>query len=285
MTIEFRCDCGSLLRVPDRLGNQVVRCPSCKEPTLVPKLGEDPTCYPVDGVSPIRDGDTPPSARTAQPPARKLAKSTYRAARMTAPPTSIAGATAWRSASRERQRPQSPLLASFEFPFRDENIFTLLGWGTGFTAVAFMMSVPSPFLIASACRLLILLIAAGYYFHFLSEVVRAAAGGETDLPETSSGEDVFQDAVTWWGAVVIGLFPWWGFHLLNWWFAWDAPTEIGQIFLLVGVLYTPMALLAATLFNTVLAANPLYVLGAILKLPLQLIQSQKEILANHQLHQ
>jgi hypothetical protein len=269
MTIEFRCDCGSRLRVPDQRAGQVVRCPACTEPTLVPKLGEDPDAYSVDGKTPRSDDRVSVRMDTSQPPAEKRTKSTYRAARSSEPPTSKAAPSAWRSASREKRRSQRPWLASFQFPFQDENKFTLLGWGIGFAFVAIMMSIPIPSLVANIARLFVLLVSAGYFFHFLSEVVRVAAGGDVELPETSSGEDVLQDAVTWCGAIVLGLSPWWGFHLLRWWFAWDTPAEVGEILLLVGAFYSPMALLAATLFNSVLAANPLYVFGAIFKLPRQ----------------
>ncbi|WP_339908407.1 hypothetical protein [Symmachiella dynata] len=269
MPIEFRCDCGSRLRVPDQRAGQVVRCPACEEQTLVPKLGEDPDAYSVDGKSPRSNDLVSVRMDTSQRSSRKRTKSTYRAARSSEPPTSKASPSAWRSASREKRRSQPPWLASFQFPFQDENKFTLLGWGIGFAFVAIMMSIPIPSLVANIARLFVLLIAAGYFFHFLSEVVRVAAGGDVELPETSSGEDVLQDAVTWCGAIVLGLSPWWGFHLLRWWFAWETPAEVGEILLLVGAFYSPMALLAATLFNSVLAANPLYVFGAIFKLPRQ----------------
>ncbi len=139
----------------------------------------------------------------------------------------------------------------------------------GFTFIMFMMSMPKFGIFVVAATFVVFLIAAGYFYHFLSEVVRAAAAGDDKLPETSSGEEVFQDAFNWWACTLLCTAPAWVFQLVNWWNELGWPAEIGQVLLILSLLYTPMALLATSLFNTFLAANPVYVIGAIFKCPLQ----------------
>lgn len=266
MPIDFRCDCGVKLRVADRHAGKTVRCPSCRDQTLVPRLGEDPDSYAVEGTLPAAEdwysAPTAPSLPAVQ------AASTFQSVRTAASPAAPSRAARQREASRRRESNAS-WIGSLAFPFRDENKYTFLGWCVGIAFVAMMMSVPMPFFIAAAMRMVVFLIAMGYFFHFLSEVVRTAAGGEEFLPETSSGEEVALDVVNWWAAVIFGLSPWWGFHLVNWWFQQGWPQSVGWGLLAFSVLYSPMALLATTLFNTVLAANPVYVVGAIAKMPLQ----------------
>ena len=279
MTIKFHCDCGVRIKAPDAMGGKTVKCPACHEKVAVPRLGEDPDSYSLSGTKQGDEGWATPYKRKKLEKKKPQTGSTYRPTRGT-DTTDMPGAPTARPTPQKKQKKKTGWLDSFIYPFRGENIFTYIGWTIGFTFIMFMMSIPMFGLFVIAAAIVIFLIAAGFFFHFLSEVVRTAAAGEDTLPDTSSGDEVFLDAFNWWACTILCMSPYWVFQLINYWgqianlnFTPRFPGAIGQFLLILCLLYLPMALLATALFNTFLAANPVYVIGAILKCPLQYFTS------------
>lgn len=274
MAIHFQCDCGVQLKAEERLGGKVIRCPDCGDEALVPRVGEDPSSYSVSGTSQGDEGWAVSQAEIERSKPNWKSESTFRPAVAKETPK-LPSTVQARTKKKQSGNVVASWGESFFFPFRGANVFSFIGWVIGFMLVSLMMSVPMFFFLAAACRWVLFIFAASYFYHFLSQVVRSAAGGDDRLPEAEVGEEIFFDAIRWWVCVLLGTAPWWG---LNFYYYIDqfhmhdpvgASPVISRGLLVLGILYTPMALLATTLFNTVLAANPVYVLGAIFKIPLQ----------------
>ncbi len=286
MTIKFRCVCGTPIKAPDEFAGKAVRCPECRESVAVPR-GSAARRTASDGGTASGDErrNVPPRRRKLRRKKRRKSTqdSTFRAAESTKG-GEFAETAVIRRPAQKTVRKKVGWVDSFLYPVRGTNFFTYLGWTFGFSCFSFALALPFyATIITIACYLIVCLIAIGYFYHFLSEIVRFTAAGEDHLPETSTGDEVFLDAFNWWACVVICTSPFWGFHWFNWWTAelpalvdhsdadpvYLLPPEIGQFLLILCLLYTPMALLATTLFNTFLAGNPVYVIGAIFKCPLQ----------------
>jgi len=276
MAIRFRCDCGIKLKAKEQMAGKSIRCPACGDEVEIPRLGEDPDAYSIQGTAPGEEGWASPAPEkiVAGRPTNWKPKSTFRPTVVSDTPALPTTVQARKKTGYQASKSAAVSWAqSLVFPVRGENIFSFIGWSIGFTFVTVMMVLPVFGLIMNAMRLVIFLIAVSYFFHFLSETIRSAAAGDEGLPETDSGEDVFFDAVNWGGTLIFGFAPWWGFLFLNWKFGWEAPAAIGRLLLIFSILYTPMGLLATSLFNTMLASNPVYVFGAIMKVPLQYFAS------------
>ena len=114
----------------------------------------------------------------------------------------------------------------------------------------------------------IMLAAYGYLFAFMQNIIHATANEEEEMPGLPGLDDVFGCAfrfgvtiVVCFGAPVVFLF-------LRLFGVYEAPAELQIAMMVLGCLYFPMAFLAVAMKDTVLAANPLVVIPAILKVPL-----------------
>ena len=161
MSIVFPCDCGSRLQVPDHRAGQTIRCPSCGGQTQVPRLGEDPFSYSVEGATTGEAGWALTAEDRARSQATKpLPKSTYQSARTSQAAEDETVPRGRPSRARARRKRQPGWSASFWFPFQQENKFAFVAWAIGFVFFALMMSVPVISMRLYVGRIFLLLFAA-----------------------------------------------------------------------------------------------------------------------------
>jgi hypothetical protein len=253
------CDCGKRLRAPGAVPGRVGRCPSCGGTLRVPDAPPEEPAAPQAPAAPVRK-------KKPKRPARK------------------AETTIWDGLVRVPARPEERLRDSLLYPLWGATgiaslvILPPLLWITsyfaviGFAAVwSFQGSLPGLigllFLIPSGGSLFAVL---GYTLVFLGRVLASSALGDVHNPRWPDWE---------WSAVVFGLGRWlWagliggvvgGIPALAYW------VQCGDIDLFdamilgelsaVGAVYALMALLVSVLHEDILAANPLTVLGAIVR--------------------
>ena len=109
--------------------------------------------------------------------------------------------------------------------------------------------------------------AIGYLFVFLQTIIHATAAGEKELPGLPEFEGLFGAFLTMTGTVVMSFAVPIGLSL---WAIFGEKEGLGPFILgtaIFSCLYFPMAFLATAMKDSALAANPLVVIPAILKVP------------------
>jgi len=164
------------------------------------------------------------------------------------------------------QRPTGPkgffarFPGAFIYPFRGSGLLMLLvsavvvSFAEGLTGA--WMSIP------------IMIAAYGYIFSFLQNIIHATANEEEEMPGLPGFDDVFGGAFRLAVTVVICFGAPVTFFVLKFFDVYDAPANLLIATMVLGCLYFPMAFLAVAMKDTALAANPLVVIPAILKVPL-----------------
>jgi hypothetical protein len=116
--------------------------------------------------------------------------------------------------------------------------------------------------------ILVMIAAYGYLFSFMQNIIHATANEEEEMPGLPGLDDVFGSAFRF-GVTALMCFglPI-AFAVLKFFDVFDAPSEALVATMVLGCLYFPMAFLAVAMKDTALAANPLVVIPAILKVPL-----------------
>jgi hypothetical protein len=111
-------------------------------------------------------------------------------------------------------------------------------------------------------------IGAGYLVAYYSRVVSSSADGDRELPDWPEFHNMTDDIIAPFGraAVVIGVSAGPALAAL----AYGRP-DFAVIFGCVGLLYGPMAWMAVSLHESILAANPVTVVGSITRVPLQYV--------------
>lgn len=151
------------------------------------------------------------------------------------------------------------VLNSFAYPFR-KNGWSMLVVGTLFFAFLDW--------IASFLGILISVIVGGYLCSFALKIIACSANGEDEMPDWPDLSNLWDDIV--WPLILVLLTL---FLCMVPALAWEfgvshQPDAIFWILIGAGMLYLPMGLIAVTLFHTLLALNPVLVIGSILKAPL-----------------
>jgi len=110
------------------------------------------------------------------------------------------------------------------------------------------------------------LVAIGYVFSFMQNIIHATAAGEAEMPELPGFDGVFAACFRLIAVVLLCYGPPIAMLTAN---AFDANLPEGLITAtgILGSLYFPMALLAVAMKDNVMAANPLVVFPAIFKVP------------------
>jgi hypothetical protein len=169
------------------------------------------------------------------------------------------------------QRPAAPkgffarLPGAFVYPFRGSGLLVLI--------VSTFVLALMDFLGGSWLFLFLKIIAYGYLFCFMQNIIHATANEEEEMPDLPGFDDILGGAFRLW---VLGLICFGVPSLLLLLQIYSAlpdsniqiPTSAIIATTVLGCLYFPMAFLAVAMKDTVLAANPLVVIPAILKVPL-----------------
>jgi hypothetical protein len=111
------------------------------------------------------------------------------------------------------------------------------------------------------------IVAAGYLFSYMQNIIHATANEEEEMPELPGFDDVFGGAFRLGATVLISFTMPITFGLLKVFTEFDIPTSAIVATMVLGCLYFPMAFLAVAMKDSALAANPLVVIPAIFKVP------------------
>jgi pSer/pThr/pTyr-binding forkhead associated (FHA) protein len=162
-----------------------------------------------------------------------------------------------------RAKPKSffaQLPGAFGYPFRGSGILILIVSTIVFSLLQGFVGI---------FTILLSIMAVGYLFTYMQNIIYATAAEEKEMPDLPAFDDLFGAAFRLAGTIIvsfgipIAVVVMQFFSEENTFGAAIMPTII------LGCLYFPMAFLAVAMKDTVLAANPLVVIPAILKIPFQ----------------
>jgi hypothetical protein len=150
--------------------------------------------------------------------------------------------------------------SAFVYPFRGSGLLVLL-------ASTFVLALME-FIGQSWFFLFLKIIAYGYLFSFMQNIIHATANEEEQMPDLPGFDDVLGGAFRLAVTVLICFTLPITFIVLRFFEVLDVPASALLATMVLGCLYFPMAFLAVAMKDTVLAANPLVVVPAMLKVPL-----------------
>lgn len=165
------------------------------------------------------------------------------------------------------------LTNAFRYPIQQDGWVLLLGGSLLFFVIdvataGISMGTPA----TAAFALIFAVFAAGYLFSFLQRIITSTTLGEDKMPGWPDFTEVWQDMVhpfrLLWGLFAACFGP----ALICWYFAYNGSdlADKAQVPLIIaGFLYLPMALLGVAMSDSLSALNPLFVIAAILKVPVQ----------------
>ena len=112
----------------------------------------------------------------------------------------------------------------------------------------------------------------GYFFSYMQNIIHATAAAEKQMPELPGFDGLFGACFSLVGTVLMSFGIAIGLAVARLWFEVEAiPMAAIIAAVVLGCLYFPMAFLAAAMKDTALAANPLVVVPAIVKVPVEYI--------------
>lgn len=153
----------------------------------------------------------------------------------------------------------SAVVASFTYPLRNKGWAVLLGGIILFVIVNMLSTIPF-------VGIVIGFFGGGYFTSYLMRILSSSSDGGERLPDwpefANFYEDIVAPAFRWGTIIMLSIVP--AVTLL---FMGMPKAAIAAG--IAGLVYMPMALMASALHESILAANPLVVLPAILKAPLQ----------------
>ena len=152
----------------------------------------------------------------------------------------------------------------FIYPFRGGGLLILLAATVVFAALEHFRGIFS---------ILITITAFGYLFSFMQTIIHSTVAGEAEMPALPGLDDVFAGCFRLLGCVLISFGLAIGLGCMAFFSEESSPSvTVGLIAAMAfGGFYFPMALLAVAMKDSVGAANPLVVMPAIFKVPLEYI--------------
>jgi len=264
--IRFRCGyCGQQICVPSIHAGKKGKCPKCRNVVVIPQSIPEP--QEDEPIRLKRGADLPlEPARPIHTPPRQWHRTGPE------PPADIA-ADADKSAQPPEQKPAT-LLDTFIFPFSLAGVlhFILFWFGP------FLLGLLQRIFAFACCYGQLLAIAAyiallGYFYYYLSNCVIAAAKNERTTPDVSfenppAFADLLRRVLLILGCTLICFGPMilyvyiWPFIQSRTASNWRTDPWYWTLYGL-GVFFFPMFLLAAALFDSIAALNPILIIGSI----------------------
>jgi hypothetical protein len=152
------------------------------------------------------------------------------------------------------------LPGAFLYPFRGTGLLILIIATIVFAALDF---ISGPFTILLTMAVL------GYVFLFMQNIVHATAAEEKEMPGLPDFDGLFGAFFTLVGTVIMSFGPAIGLLIAKATNPDTIPTAAVTAGVVFGCVYFPMAFLATAMKDTALASNPLIVVPAIIKVPLE----------------
>jgi hypothetical protein len=154
----------------------------------------------------------------------------------------------------------SRLPGAFIYPFRGSGVLILICATIAFSALGFLS--------AGLLSIFAKIIFYGFLFLFMQNIIFCTTSDETESLSFPSAGDLFGAAFQLAGTIAVSYGLAIGLLVARL-FEVDVPGAAIIATFLLGCLYFPMAFLAVAMKDTVLASNPLVVIPAILKMPLE----------------
>jgi hypothetical protein len=149
---------------------------------------------------------------------------------------------------------------AFIYPFRGNGLLVV---------IIYMLIIAAMEYVGRSLFFLFVKIAAyGYLFCFMQNIIHATANEEEQMPELPGFDDVFGGALRLGVTVLVCFALPIAFVVLRYFDVFDVSAGALTATMVLGCLYFPMAFLAVAMKDTALAANPLVVVPAIVKVPL-----------------
>jgi len=154
------------------------------------------------------------------------------------------------------------LPSAFLYPARGMGIFVLI--------VSSLVLFGLGFISAGLFSIFAKIVFFGYLFSFMQTIIHSTTAGEDEMPGFPPFDDLFGGFLRLAGASLISFGPAFALFLIAF---FNEESSAGSTYmipaLILGCLYFPMALLAVAMKDTPLATNPLVVIPAIFKAPLE----------------
>jgi len=144
------------------------------------------------------------------------------------------------------------------YPFKGSGLLVLI--------VGTVLIAGLQFISAGIFSILTKIIAYGYLFSYMQNIIHATAAEEVQMPELPGLDDVFGGFLRLAGTVLAAFGVAIGLMVARF-FDIDVPVSLIVIAVIFGCLYFPMAFLAVAMKDNAMAANPLIVVPSILKVP------------------
>ena len=148
------------------------------------------------------------------------------------------------------------------YPFRGSGLLVLF--------VATLVFAGMQIMSAGLVIILAKMIALGYLFSYMQNIIHSTAAEDQEMPPLPGLDELFGAFFRLAGTVLISFSVAIGLLVAKF-FNVDIPTSAIIITGIFGSLYFPMAFLAVAMKDNAMSANPLIVIPAILKVPLQYI--------------
>ncbi|MFH1370121.1 MAG: hypothetical protein ABII09_02380 [Planctomycetota bacterium] len=273
--IRFNCTfCRQQIRVPSIHAGKKVKCPKCKNVVIIPQTS--PTSHPSQENEPIRlkrDGEPSPG------PVQPIHTPPQQWHRIGPEPSANIAEDVDTFKQSPEQEPAT-ILNVFTFPFSLAGVlhFILFWFGP------FLLGLAGRILAGACCYGQVLVIGLyfallGYFFYYLSSCIVAAAKDERFAPDVSFENtpgffDLLGRALLVFGCTLACFGP----MILYVFFAYIWPAirnrSRDELFALrtdpwywilygLGVFFLPMFLLAAALFDSIAALNPLLIIASV----------------------
>jgi len=170
--------------------------------------------------------------------------------------------------TRERNRNLFLCLGEiFRYPFRASGTILLIGGSLMILFYKIMIAWASkvgPFGIGAI--ILFTFLFFGYSVSYLHKIVQSSANGDKELPDWPDlallWDDIGQPTLHMLGVILLSFAPVLGYFIYQ---GTDTTPWVWVPLLILGLIYFPMACLSVSIFNTLLAANPLTVFSSIFK--------------------
>lgn len=151
------------------------------------------------------------------------------------------------------------LPGAFIYPLRGTGVLTVIAATLVFAALGMVTGLFS---------IMMTMAAIGYLFLFVQNIIHCTAAGDDEMPSLPDFDGLFGAFFTLAGTVAFCFFLPIGLIIAKF-FEVDIPTSAVIATIFLSLLYFPMAFLSVAMNDSAIAANPLVVIPAILKMPLQ----------------
>ena len=162
------------------------------------------------------------------------------------------------------------LPGAFGFPAKGAGILVLILFAAFFSAMDLISNAMMKGFFYFIIGLMLKMVAFGYLFSFMQTIIHATTAGEEEMPGMPPFDGLFGAFGRFLGAGLLAFGAAFALFLVA---LFNEQSSAGSILmipaLVLGCIYFPMALLAVAMKDTALAANPLIVIPAIFKAPME----------------